>query len=229
MRRVISVGVALGLILAAPPPVYSQTNQLFQGTQIRLVLQHSLSTSVAREGDPFTAVVAEPVYVGGQLILPAGAIVHGEVGNIERPRRFALFRGQAMMMLHFRSIELDHREIPAAMSILSIHETSAQGGGRLRKDLRTEEGTLIQARRDVGKDVVTAGLATGGGTLVGAIFSHAMRGFALGLVGGATYIMVKKGKQVELPAQTGFLVRLDTTITLPAVAPTATPYTSGQP
>jgi hypothetical protein len=36
--------------------------------------------------------------------------------------------------------------------------------------------------------------------------------------------MVKKGKEVELPAQTGFLVRLDSTITLPAAAGAA-PYT----
>jgi len=227
MKRFLALGVAVSLLLTAAPPVQSQSsNQILQGTQLRLVLLTGLSTSVAREGDPFIATVVEPIYVGGQLMLPAGARVNGEISQITRARRFGMLRGQACMYLKFKSIELDRREIPAPMSILAIYEGHA--GGRTRRDVRTEEGVIVEAKRDVKGAFTTAALAGGGGTVVGAIFSHMMRGLAIGLIGGTTYVMVKKGKEVELPAQTGMLVRLDATVNLPA-GTTGTPYTGGLP
>ncbi len=233
MRKLVSIAVILALALTAAPPVQSQSqpNQLLQGTQIKLVLLHGLSTSVARAGDPFTAMVTEPVYLGSQLILPAGARVHGEVGNIIRPKRFAMFRGQAAMNLHFRVIQVEQVEVPAAMSILSIHQTQVQGQaeGKRRSDLRTEEGVMVEAKTDVKRSLATAALATGGGTLVGAIFSHALRGFTFGLIGGTAYVLARKGKEVELPAQTGLIVRMDNTVTLPVISGAVVGAQTGQP
>lgn len=226
MKGVLSLGVAVCLVFAAAFPIQAQSNQLLQGTQVRLVLLNGLSTSVARDGDPFTAVVAEPVYMGGQLMLPAGARVYGQVGSVIRPRMFSLFRGQAAMNLIFRSIEVEHREIPVQMSILAIQDASAQNSGKKRKDLKIDEGQIIEARPDIKGDATAVGLSTAGGTVVGAVFSHVVRGLALGLVGGTVYIMAKKGKPVELPAQTALLVRLDNNVTLPSTAAKAAPYTS---
>jgi hypothetical protein len=183
---------------------------------------------VARDGDPFMAVVAEPVFIGGQLVLPAGAHVSGMVGSIVRPRHFAMFRGQAAMNLTFRSIELDHREIPIQMSILAIQEASTQAGGKRRKDVKVQEGQVVQSKTDVKGEVAAVGLGTAGGTVVGAVFSHVMRGLTFGLIGSTVYIMAKKGKEVELPAQTALVVRLDNSITLPTVAANATPYSSSR-
>ena len=244
MRRFVSIGVAICLFVAASvqpvesqnrpayvPPAGTQSTELLQGTQIKLVLLHGLSTSVAKTGDPFSAVVAEPVYVGGQLILPAGARVHGEVGNIIRPKRFAIFRGQSAMNLHFRVIQVEQVEVPVAMSILSIHETTGQGKveGKERKDIKTTEGVMIEAKRDIKRDVVTTTLSAGGGTVIGAVFSHVLRGFTFGVIGGAAYIVAKKGKEVELPAQTGVLVRTDNTVTLPALPSAAVAAHTAQP
>jgi hypothetical protein len=50
---------------------------------------------------------------------------------------------------------------------------------------------------------------------VGVLFSNVVRGTVFGLVGTSAYICAKKGKDVELPAQTGMLVRMDSTVTLP--------------
>jgi hypothetical protein len=71
---------------------------------------------------------------------------------------------------------------------------------------------------------VAATVGTGGGTLVGAIFSHVARGFGIGLAGSAVYIVARKGKEVELPAQTGMLVRMDNTITVPVNSASNTSY-----
>jgi hypothetical protein len=219
MNRCASLAIVAALLLAAALPVQSQTvQQVLQGTQLKLVLLTGLSTTVAREGDPFYAELAEAVYLGNQLLLPAGTKVKGEIGTIMRPKRFSMFRGQAAMNLYIRHVEIDHREIPAPMSILAIYETSGNATrGNQRKDLKTVEGAVVQARRDIKGDVRTVALGTGGGTVVGAVFSHVMRGLVIGLVGSSAYVVTKKGKEVELPAQTGLLVRLDNTITVPAL------------
>ena len=41
------------------------------------------------------------------------------------------------------------------------------------------------------------------------------RGFGFGLIGAAVYIVERKGKEVDLPAQTTIRVRMDNTVTLP--------------
>ncbi len=227
MRRVVSIGAVACLLLWLVPAVHSAPIQLLQGTQVRLVLLNGLSTSINRDGDPFAAVVAEPVYLGGQLLLPAGTQVRGVVARVYHRKRFNLFRDQAALDIQFQSIELNGRIIPVQMSILGIQQSSA-AGSRKRGDLHTVEGEVVQAKPDIKGNLAAVGLSTGGGTLVGAIFSHAARGLLLGIVGGTTYIAVRKGRDVELPAQTAFLVRLDRTVSLPALTAQSTPYLSGR-
>lgn len=231
MKRVLSLGVVACLLLSATPPVQSQSapTQLLQGTQLKLTLLTGLSSSIARDGDPFIATISEPVYFGGQLILPAGARVHGKVGTVERPKRLSLFRGQAYINLTFTAIEIEGREYPAQMSLISLQEIQAAGNTKTRKDVNIDEGVQVGAKTDIKKDVAIIGGATTGGTVVGAIFSHAIRGLGIGLAGGAVYVLAKKGKNVELPAQsTGMLVRLDNTVQLPAMVAQSTPTPTGQ-
>jgi hypothetical protein len=216
MRRTVSIAaVALLMGLVAHLPAYGKsTIQVLRGTEMHLVLLNGLSTSVSRDGDPFEAVLSAPVFMGTQLLLPAGTHVRGVVARVYHTKRFNLIRGQAAMVLQFKSIELNGIHIPVQMSILSIQKSS-QDSSR-RKDLKTEEGSIIQEKVDIKGNIETAALATGGGSVVGMIFSHVVRGLALGAGGGAAYILIRKGKDVKLPAQTAFAVRLDTTITFPA-------------
>jgi hypothetical protein len=111
------------------------------------------------------------------------------------------------------------------MSIITFEQPRGQAEGKKRKDLRVEEGQLVQQKHDYKGDVLGGAIGTGGATLVGAVFSNAVRGFGLGLAGSAAYIVVRKGKEVELPAQTGILVRMDNTITVPATMASSAPYT----
>lgn len=215
MKRLISVCALLSALLWLTPAVRAQSNSIQQGTQVRLTLAAGLSTSVAHDGDPFTAVVAEPVFIGNQLLLPAGAKIHGTVTSVTKPKWFAMVRGGASMNLVFNSIEVESRIFPVQMSILSLYSGSAEDTKK-RKDLKTTEGVVIEEKRDIKNDIMTGGLGTGAGALVGVLFSNVARGTVIGLVGTSAYIMTKKGKDVELPAQTGMLVRLDSSVTLPA-------------
>jgi hypothetical protein len=214
MKRFV-LGAAALVIFAVTPAVHAQSPQLVPGTQVRLRLVEGLTTRVARNGDPFTAVVTEPAFVGNQIVLPAGAKVHGTIATVDRPKLFSMIRGGASMNLVFNSIELESRIFPARMSILSIYNNDADTG-KERKDLSTVEGVVVQERHDLRTDVEDVALGTAGGSLVGVIFSRIVRGTVIGLVGGSAYVVAKKGKDVELPAQTGLVVRMDSSVSLPA-------------
>ena len=215
------------LALLAGFPVHAQATQsVIPGTQVRVTLSNGLSTSVAHNGDPFTAVVAEPVFIGNQIILPAGAKVHGTVSSIQRPKWISMFRGGASMNLVFSSVEVESRIFPARMSILSIYSAGVDTG-KQRKDISTVEGVVVQERHDVKTDVQAVAIGTTGGSLVGVVFSNVLRGTLIGLVGGSAYVVAKKGKDVELPAQTGMLVRMDSNISVPASLLHNASYTTG--
>lgn len=229
MKKFAALCVVVCFLLTTAPVSLAEPRQVMQGTQIHLTLLNGIASSVARDGDPFAAVVADPVYLGGQLLIPAGARVTGVIGTVNRARRFSIFRGQAYMNLTFRSIEIDRREIPVQMSIIALEQPHGQANGKQRKDVRVIEGQVVESKRDIKKDVTAGAIGTGGGTLVGAVFSHVARGFGIGLAGSAAYIVARKGKEVELPAQTGMLVRLDNTITVPSTVANSEPYTSSRP
>jgi hypothetical protein len=215
MKVALSFLLAAALICSAAPSSYAEPRQVIQGTQVHLTLLSGISSAVSKDGDPFVAIVAEPVYLGTQLLLPAGTRVNGIIGTVERARHFSLFRGQAYMNLTFRSIEVDSRLIPVQMSIITIEQPRGQSEGRRRKDVKVEEGQVVQEKHDVKGDIVGATIGTGGGTLIGAVFSHVVRGFGFGLAGSAVYIVARKGKDLDLPAQTGLLIRMDNTVTVP--------------
>src|SRR5580704_4693855 len=202
MKRLVCVGAVVAVVLFFTSAVQAQTHssQVIPGTQVRLSLVSGIATNVAHDGDPFTAIVAEPVFIGSQLVLPAGARVHGTISNVTRPKWFSMFRGGASMNVTFNSIEVESRLFPAQMSILSIY-TGGTETGKQRKDVKTVEGAVLQEKRDIKEDVTTMGLGTAGGAVVGVIFSSVLRGTILGIAGSGVYIVAKKGKDVELPAQ----------------------------
>jgi hypothetical protein len=225
MKTFLSLLLVAVLFCAAAPASYADPHQLLQGMQVHLTLLNGISSAASRDGDPFVAVVAEPVYLGNQLLVPAGTRVNGIIGTVAKARHFSLFRGQAYMNLTFRSIEIDSRLIPVQMSIIAIEQPHGQADSKRRKDVKIEEGQVVQEKHDVKGDLVGGAIGTGGGTLIGAVFSHAIGGFGIGLAGSAAYIVERKGKEVELPAQTGMVVRMDNTITVPVTMASNSGYT----
>jgi len=216
MKRFVSICVLLSFLLWLTPAVHAQqTNAIQPGTQVRITMSTGLSSSVAHNGDPFTAVVAEPVFAGNQLLLPAGAKVHGTIMGVTRPKFFGIFREGASMNLVFNSVEVESRIFPVQMSILSLYSGGPEAQ-KARKDVKTTEGVVLEQKRDIKGDVMTAGLGTSAGALVGVLFANVARGTVIGIVGTSAYIAVKKGKDLDLPAQTGMLVRMDSTVALPA-------------
>jgi hypothetical protein len=114
------------------------------------------------------------------------------------------------------------------MSIIAIEQPHGQADGKRRKDVKVEEGQVVQQKHDIKGDIVGGAIGTGSGALVGAVFSNVARGFGFGLAGSAAYIMVRKGKELELPAQTGMLIRMDNTITVPVTTAASSGYSGNR-
>jgi hypothetical protein len=227
MKRLLSFVLVLALSGASVPVSFAEPHQVMQGTQIHLTLLNNISTTASRDGDPFVAIVAEPVYLDTQLLIPAGARINGVIGTVAPARRFSIFRGEAYLDLNFRSIEIDSRVIPIRMSILTIEKPGDVADEKPRKDMKIEEGGVVQEKHDYKGDVLAATIGTGGASLVGAVFSHVVRGFGIGLAGSAVYVASRKGKDVVIPAHSGIVARMDNTINVPATSATNAPSTSG--
>jgi hypothetical protein len=224
MKISVRAFVLVSLIVVAAGRVSAEPRQILQGTQIHLKLMNDISTSGSRNGDAFIAVVTEPVMLGNQMLLPAGTRVRGIVTSISRAKRFALFRGEAYLNLTFRSVEIDSRLIPVQMSVLDVLKPTTEGEGHRRKDIDVTEGQLLQQKHDIAGDVFAGTIGTGGSTLIGKIATHAAAGFGIGLAGSAIYVAQRKGHEMSLPADTGFVVRMDNTVTVPGTsADAATP------
>jgi len=207
----------------------AEPRQLMQGTQIHLKLLGDIGTGTSRNGDAFVAVTTQPLMAGDQVVLPTGTRIRGIVTSISRAKRFSLFRGEAYMNLTFRSIEVDSRLIPVQMSVLALEKPSEEGEGRRRKDVDVTEGQMLQQKHDVKGDIIAGTIGIGGATLIGKLASHAAAGFGIGLAGSAIYVTARKGKELSLPAETGMLVRMDSTVTVPAFSnATAAGGTNGQ-
>ena len=189
-------------------------------------ISHFLLPSVRRtlrEGDPFVAVLAQPIALDSRIILPVGTRVNGVIGTIQKPKMFSLFRGQAYMNLTFKTVEVDSRLIPVQMSILAIGEPRIDSYSKPRKDMKITEGEVLQEKHDYKGDVIGMAVGGGGGSLVGLIFSNVGRGLGIGFAAGAVYVVARKGKEVDLPANSGMLTRIDSTINVPFVAASNAP------
>src|SRR5216684_1576796 len=195
-----------------------------QEEPMKIALSFLLAAALVCAAAPSSYAEPRQVMQGTQVHL---TLVSGIIGTVEKARHFSMFRGQAYMNLTFRSIEVDSRLIPVQMSIITIEQPHGQVDGKRRKDVKIEEGQVVQEKHDVKGDIVGATIGTGGGTLIGAVFSHVVRGFGFGLAGSAAYIVARKGKDLDLPAQTGMLIRMDNTITVPVTSASNASLTTG--
>ncbi|MGB7848239.1 MAG: hypothetical protein WBL63_21690 [Candidatus Acidiferrum sp.] len=219
MKVVVSLILTLAMACSATLPAASaEPRQVIQGTEIHLTLLTPISSGQSREGDPFVAVLAQPVAFDSRIILPAGTHVNGVIGTIQKPKAFSLFRGQAYMNLTFKTIEIDSRLIPVHMSILAIGQPRIDSYSKPRKDMKISEGEVLEAKHDYKGDVIGTAVGGGGGSVVGLVLGNVARGFGIGLAASSVYVVARKGKGIDLPLNTGMLVRMDNTITVPSVA-----------
>lgn len=93
-------------------PVQLQTNsatqQLPEGTLLKLAFQNRLHSSITQPGEPFTAYLADDLRgTYGEVLLPKGTTLRGRVSSVQPSRFFS--RGGAM------TLTFDHVVLPSGL------------------------------------------------------------------------------------------------------------------
>lgn len=191
-----SLGFAQSRPNDLPPTITVQ-----EGTTIRVSLETTLSTKSARVGDRFSASVREPIYVNGKEAIPYGARVDGRVSEVQRPGRT---HGVGKIDIAFESIQLPngYNETIVA-STAGVETTDKSKAGK--------EGTISgpsSKKRDAGEVAAAGGAGAGIGAIAGGAKGTAIGGGAGALIGLADTLR-RRGKDLELPAGTTLVMRLD--------------------
>lgn len=208
---------------AAPPQVSSPQvapaptgpSQIAANTEIHAALDTPLSSKTSKPGDRFTATVSDPVRgANGAVVIPTGSRIEGEVAESEEGKTLPALRGKGKLSLRFRDVLLPNGQtLPLTATLVSVNSTNGKGSKRADEEGQVESGTQ---GKDVAKDV---GIGAGIGTVAGLIFGGPLKGLAVGALAGGGYVLATKGKDVELPAQTGLVIRLDQPVNSNGVAP----------
>jgi hypothetical protein len=170
---------------SAPPPTVPS------GTDVEVRLADSIGSGISHSGDTFSATVARPIKVNGQVVIPEGADVTGRVVSARAS---------------------GHLETPAE---LGIELTSVSIGGQTY-NLETSERAW-HGRSHKGHDAKWIGGLAGGGALLGALVGHG-KGAAIGAgvgAGAGTATAYATGKKnIYLPSETElrFILRKPLTI-----------------
>jgi hypothetical protein len=173
-------------------------SQITAGTELHATLDTPLSTRTAKPGDRFTATIAHQVGdASGAALIPEGARVEGEVAEADDSKEVAALRGKGKLNLRFRDVVLPNGQtLPLTATLISVHDTSNTSGKSIKKaDI---EGPSQPGTAGAVADPVS-----------GLIFGSPVKGLAIGALAGGGYVLSIKGKDVNLPAQTGMIIRLD--------------------
>jgi len=169
-----------------PPPVTIPT-----GTQFTIALDNSIDTKSANNGDRFTAILAAPSTVGGNLVLPTNTRVSGTIVTAQSAGKV---KGSAILALTLDTIRLNGN--PYSIQT-SEFEDSGKGRGKrtaVGAGGGAAFGAIVGALAGGGKGAAIGALAGGGAGTAGAAFT------------GKT--------DISLPAETRLHFRLTAPVTI---------------
>lgn len=176
------------------------------GTSFEIITNAAINTKENNVGEIFTATLNQPVSVGSDIVIPAGSEVFGQITYNEDAGRVGR---NALMEIKFTGIKsFSGNKIPMMGKILTKDNTGVLRGGSLKQQLVKNASSVA---------VTTAGgWAAGAG--IGAIANGAGTGAAIGSITGGVvglgYIIIHKGREVNLPIGTKMIVTLEQSLTV---------------
>ncbi|MBE7705929.1 MAG: hypothetical protein E7Z91_01600 [Cyanobacteria bacterium SIG30] len=209
MKKILSIIVFI-FILISYSPIFAQqmkanakTNRIPRGTKIELRMVDPVTTENVERGDIFTASLIQDVEIDGDIILPAGSLVRGTVGQIIPAKRLSR---SAIMYMHFDHI-VTHtgQQLPIKAGICSNFviksDGAIAGGGNYGDALKQNWGTTVKIVKNCadwgivkgeqlfngGKYLITP-FSTIGGVLGGGIY----------YIGDAVVDLFKKGNDIVI-------------------------------
>ena len=163
------------------------------GTSLPLELQTALSSETAQIETPVRARLRSAVVVDGYTVLPAGAVLAGNVTDVDRAGRV---QGRARLAFRF---------------------TEALYDGQT-EDVRTNPITF-EGEATKGEDATKIGGGAVGGAIIGGILGGAdgaAKGAAIGGAAGTGVVLATGGRAVKGPAGTDIAATVATPFTIRA-------------
>ncbi len=175
----------------APKPKPPEPVVIPSGTALTIRTTTPLSSDKSQTGDSFHATLAEPIELNGKVVVPEGADILGSVVDAKKKGKI---KGEARLELTLKSLSVKGVKYPIDTTMTN---QTAKGKGK-----RTAATTAGGA----GLGAIIGGIAGGGkGAGIGALV-----GGGAGFVGGA----FTGNKQIELPAETALVFKLNSPVTL---------------
>lgn len=238
LNAILAGTLAIGMALSAVAQTYNgqqlqaRITYVPVGTNLDASLTSPVDSAVAKPGDVFNAKLNAPMYMGSDLVLPAGTNLEGTVTAADKS---GLAGSNGLVGLRLTgAVTPDGIRYP-----LSAVLTAGQG-----KDASVHEDKSGNLKGRTTSSTVKSGLVrtalwTGGGTLLGICFAPivggavgagAIAGVATGGAVGLGSNLWRKGKDVRIPSGTRLQFALDQPMAVAASlasAPTGTPTPSG--
>jgi hypothetical protein len=206
----VSALIALGAV-----PAFSQAAReatIEPETKAKIILQTRLSSKLSEAGDPVTAVLDEPLYVNGQLVLPRGTEFRGRVTQVTPAKRG---QKQGSIAIAFERIGLSWGDEPVSVVVTSVDDWDKNE--KLNAD---SEGKVKGGHRgEATVDNVQRGGAIGGAGAGVVILSGGGLGAGAGALGGGLLagLLLTKGGEVVVNPGAVFRVKFVKPVTLPVV------------
>ncbi|MBS1799427.1 MAG: hypothetical protein JSS95_06330 [Acidobacteria bacterium] len=184
--------------------VPEKVGEIDEGTLLRVRMREQLSTSTTEPGARFTGEIMESVTNNGQVIIPIGSVLEGQVTEVHSGRRIS---GAASLHLEPRTITLPDGTVYTIHAQLIDTTLSSFNVDR--------EGTL--KRRDRAKETLAvAALTTGSGAVAGAMLGGGVGAVVgAGIGAGATTVMwLKQERQATLVKDSRLVFSLTTPLIL---------------
>jgi hypothetical protein len=190
------------------------------GTQLVVRLTNTLSTKGSEEGDPWVGKVGDPIFAGGQEVVPANSTVRGRVTFL-KPAGRATGRGE--MRLVAETIAVTDQ---GTFTIVALLKSADDNSGSKVKDA---EGTVEgpgKSDKSVAKEAgIGAAIGAGGGLLLDG-GKGSLYGAAIGAMAGVIHSVAKKHQGVLLPPGTELTFVLDRTFLSKRITPPPRPEAS---
>ena len=161
------------------------------GTALPLEMTSTISSSSAQVEAPVSAKLRNAVSINGETAIPAGAIVRGNVTDVERAGRV---KGRAHVSFAFSEVNMN--------------------GGR--EDLKTNPLTF-EAEATKGEDATKVGAGAVGGAILGGILGGkkgAAKGAAGGAAAGTGVVLATRGDEVTVSEGTDVTATLAQPLTV---------------
>ncbi len=215
MRRSVCVVLLCAVVCFAATPALPQAAReatIEAETRARIVLQSQISSKLNEPGDPISAVLDEPVYVNGELVMPRGTEFQGRI-TAATPAGRGQKNGQISII--FEQIRMPWGNVPVAVALTAIDDWKAD-----EKMKANDEGKVSGSRSGerTAKNVERGATIGGAGALATVLLGGggAAAGAAIGggLLGG---LLLTKGGDVRVAPGAVFRIKFVKPLTLPVI------------